>query len=256
MSFRYTVVCDTLAWAGYDPVVEAETIIPPIRKAGYDGVDLPGDPNRVQPSIFRELVQRHWLDVPSCLCAWAFFHAGENRDLAGSDESARRCGIDYVKRTVDLAAEVGARMINLCAPQPPVPEVPFPHRPIAELKANYLKSVREIAQYASGRGIDLVFEPLNRYEGYPGVLTTLEEAMSVIEEAGCPNFGIQPDVFHMNVSEARPVEAIRKAGKYIRHFHMNETNHRVLGTGHADHKGIVRSSRRSGIRLTSPFICR
>ena len=45
----------------------------------------------------------------------------------------------------------------------------------------------------------------------------------------------------MNISESSITDALRAAGKRIRVFHMNETNHYRLGTGHADYKAIIRT---------------
>ena len=261
MAFKYTVVTDTLAWAGYDVLESPQEMLGAIKQAGYGGADLPGDRRRVNAVELRRVVSEVGLEVPEVLCAWAYFHAGENRDLTGEDKEARDNGIRYVKETINLAAEVGARFINVCAPQPPVPQVPFPRLPITALRRNLLISLREICEHAQARGIAIVFEPLNCYEAYPGVLTTLADAAGLIEELarmGFDNVGIQPDVFHMNVSEASMLEAIRASGKYIKHFHMNETNHYALGAGHADLKGIVRTLKEIGysgyIAIYMPFI--
>ena len=55
------------------------------------------------------------------------------------------------------------------------------------------------------------------------------------------NLGIQPDIFHMNVGEGSIPDAIRSGGEYVKHFHMNETNHREHGTGHADYPAIIKA---------------
>ena len=80
-----------------------------------------------------------------------------------------------------------------------------------------------------------------RYEGYPGVLTTMDEAMSIIKDLDCSNIGIQPDVYHMNIEEASVSDAIRAAGEHVKHFHINETNRYSLGSGHADYKAIMKA---------------
>jgi hypothetical protein len=81
---------------------------------------------------------------------------------------------------------------------------------------------------------------LNCYEGLPGVLTTVIEAVNYIEELKIDNLGVQPDNYHMNAGEASITQAVRTAGKHIKHYHFNETNHMTHGTGHADFREIVR----------------
>ena len=118
--------------------------------------------------------------------------------------------------------------------------------PISILRLNFLESLRHICEYAALRGISIVLEPLNQYEGKPGVLTTVLDAVRVIDDLGMDNLGVQPDVFHMNIAEASIPHALRAAGKLIKVVHMNETNHYRLGTGHADYKAIFRTLREFG----------
>lgn len=50
----------------------------------------------------------------------------------------------------------------------------------------------------------------------------------------------------MNIGEASIPDALRAAGKHIKHIHMNETNRKRLGQGHADHKAIIRTLKEIG----------
>lgn len=43
MGFKYSVVCDTLKWIGYDVLANPHEVLGAIKSAGYDGADLPGD---------------------------------------------------------------------------------------------------------------------------------------------------------------------------------------------------------------------
>ena len=243
MALRYTVVCDTLSFLGYDLLEEPKEILQTIKNAGYDGADLPGDPNRANGKELRNLVDSIGLEVPEVLGAWAYFHGGEDRDLAGDDEEARQRGINYANKMLDYSVQVGARFFSICAAQPPIYQVPFPKLPIQTLRQNFMNALKEICQHANKCGLTILLEPLNCYEAYPGVLTTVYEALSIIKEMGVDNIGIQPDVFHMNVGEASIADSIRTAGKSVRHVHINETNHRELGTGHADYTAVIKALR-------------
>ena len=241
MAFKYTVACGTLRFLGYDFLKRPQEILQVIKDAGYDGADLPGDPERMNAKELRRIVDSVGLEVPEVLGAWAYHHAGESRDLASPDEKVRKRGIQYAKKTIDLAVELGAQFFEICAAQPPVPQIPFPELPIETLRKNFLESVKEICEHGNNCGITVLLEPLNLYEAYAGVGTTIYEAINMIDKLGVSNVGIQPDVYHMNIGEASIPDALRAAGKYIKHFHMNETNHYRLGTGHADFKAIIRT---------------
>ena len=106
--------------------------------------------------------------------------------------------------------------------------------------------MRTICQYAAPRNVTILLEPLNLYEALPGVLTSVYDAIGLIDELGLDNLGVQPDVFHMNVSESSMTDSLRAAGKRIQVFHMNETNHYRLGTGHADYKAIISTLKECG----------
>jgi len=240
MGFKYTVVTDTMPWIGYNMLETPREIMAALAEAGYDGVDVPGDPTRMDGKEWRKMAADAGLEVPEVLGAWGYYHAGEERNLASVDVGIRARSVQYAKDTVDLAAEIGAKFMNLCAAQPAVPQLPFPIEPISELRKNFKESIVDICNHATQYGITIVLEPLNCYEGLPGVLTTLHEAVNYVKELKLDNLGVQPDNYHMNVGESSVVQAVRRAGKHIKHYHFNESNHATHGTGRFPFKDIVR----------------
>ena len=212
MAFKYSLQCDTLPWVGYNVLEEPDVVLGAAREAGYDGVDLPGNPQAVDAREWRARVEGAGLAVPEVLAAWGYYHAGEERNLASTDPAKRAHAVQYAKDTVDLAADLGASFTELCAAQPAVPQLPFPVEPVAALRDNFRQSIREVCAHAAPRGITILLEPLNTYEGLPEVLTTLYQAVNYIDELGMDNLGVQPDVYHMNVEEGSIPDALRHAG--------------------------------------------
>ena len=47
MPFKYTLMCDTLPWVGYNVLEMPNEVLQAAKDAGYDGVDLPGDPTKM-----------------------------------------------------------------------------------------------------------------------------------------------------------------------------------------------------------------
>ena len=235
-----------MSFVGHDFLVEPREILRAIKDAGYDGTDLPGNPQKMQPETLSPMVEAAGLEVPELLGAWAYFHGGEDRDMAGENEEARSRGIAYAKESIDLCKAMGARFFSICAAQPPVYEYGFPRAPIRTMRNNFLQALEEIVTYGARHDITILLEPLNGYEAYPGILTSVYEAKAIIDELGFENLGIQPDVHHMNISEGPMLKALHDIGPYIKHVHMNETNHYSLGSGHADFPGILRVLRDVG----------
>ena len=248
MAFRYSVACPTLAWTGYDALAEPEPVLRALAGAGYNGVDLLVEGTDAE--VMRPLLSSVGLQVPEIMGQWGYVHSGEERDLTSGDPGVRQRGIDYARTGIDLAAELEAPYFNVCAAQPPVPEVPFPRAPISTLRQNFADSLERICDHAARGNVTVLLEPLNLYEAIPGVLTSVFEAIGLIDELGLSNLGIQPDVFHMNISERSIVEALRAAGSRTRVVHMNETNHFQLGTGHADYREIM-----GALRECAPDAC-
>ncbi len=240
MAFKYSLQCDTLPWVGYNVLEEPDVVLRAAKEAGYDGVDLPGNPQAVDAGEWRARAADAGLAVPEVLAAWGYYHAGEERSLASADPAKRAHAVQYAKDTVDLAAGLGASFTELCAAQPAVPQLPFPFEPVEALRDSFRQSIREVCAHAAARGVTILLEPLNTYEGLPGVLTTVYEAVNYVDELGLDNLGVQPDVYHMNVEEGSIPDALRYAGARIKHFHLNETNHCQHGAGHADYQEIFR----------------
>lgn len=240
MSIKHSIACDTLPFVGYSFYEDPKEILTAIKKAGYDGADPGWDAQKSNGKELRAIADSIGLDLPAVLGAWAFFHAGEDRDLCG-DEAARQRGFAYARKAIDFAVELGARFFSVCAPQPPIYEMPYPNLSIQTLRRSLVEALREICTYAADRGITILFEPLNYYEARPGVLTSVYHAISLIEELGYENLGVQPDICHMYVSESSVTDALRAAGPLVKHVHTNETNRYSLGAGHADYLAIIRT---------------
>ena len=242
MGFKYVVNCDTLTFLGHDFLENPAEILEQIKKAGYDGIDVPGNPERVDTAELPKMLEDIGLAAVEVSGAWAWGYYGPDgdRNLAGPDEQARARGVEYSKRLIDLAAELGAELYPACPTQPPVFDLPWPKTDPGILRDNFISSLSVLCEYAGERGITVAIEPLNRYEAYAGVATTVEETLSLIEELGVDNLGIQPDIAHMNREESSIYGALRKTRGHLAHMHINETNYTPLGSGHADFHAVLK----------------
>jgi sugar phosphate isomerase/epimerase len=117
-----------------------------------------------------------------------------------------------------------------------------------------LDSLGQIAPVAEQAGSVLLLEPLNRYED--GVLNTLDEAISVIEELGSPAVKLMPDFFHMNIEEADIAASLRAAGPHIAHVHLADSNRQLPGLGHTDFASGFAALREVGFNGTLAIECR
>jgi D-psicose/D-tagatose/L-ribulose 3-epimerase len=161
---------------------------------------------------------------------------GPDRDVSHEDAARRRLGIDYLKTCIDLAAEVGSR--NVIGPMysatGKVRLLPPDER--KQQRAWAVESLREAGEYAAKRGVGLAIEPLNRYE--TDMVNTVAQGIELCELIGLDNVGLLLDAYHMNIEERSIPDALRAAGKHVRHFHACENDRGAPGTGHVEWDGV------------------
>lgn len=213
-----------------------------LQKYGYDGVELKGEPKLYQTGEVRKLCKKYNLSVLSIagIYPWPTLE----RDIASPDKGVRKKAVDYLQNCVDLAAGVGAPLVvvvpSAVGKTSPIDSFEDEEEWIQEKERvwNYaVLSVREAAKYAEAKGILLVIEPINRYETF--LVNTAEEGLRFIAEVNSPAVKIHLDVFHMNIEEANPAEAIRRCGKLLMNLHISDSNRMAVGDGHVDFRAIM-----------------
>ncbi len=246
MDMKYSVVLNTLNTgdAGCSVWKNPHEVLQTIADAGYDGVDMDAEPDRIDRKQFnevRDLAFSMGLKVPALLGAWAPWHCGEERDLCSTDESVRMRGVEYSKRAIDLAAEFEQPpLFQLCA-CPIENEYPLSATPIDMLRQQFIKSTMEIVEYAAPKGVDIAIEPVNKFEAHAGFLNAIPEALSVVDEIAADNLGVQADFYHMNMADGNFIETLRLMEGKLLHVHLAESNRYMLGTGHLDFAGILQT---------------
>ena len=244
MAHKYSVILVTLAGDGGNVWERPREVLETVANAGYDGVDLDAEPDRIDPQQFNEvasLAASLGLKVPALICAWGGWHAGEVRDLASSDESVRSYAVGYTLKCIDLAASLDEPPLIEIAAVPPHSEYPVTSVPRPTLRRNFVKSTREIGAYAAPRGVRVAIEPINRFEGYAGFLNSIMEAKSIADEVGADNVGVLADFFHVNIEDAALADTLRLAGDRLMCIHLADSNRQAPGTGHLDFLHIVRT---------------
>jgi D-psicose/D-tagatose/L-ribulose 3-epimerase len=80
--------------------------------------------------------------------------------------------------------------------------------------------------------VTIALEPLNRFE--TDFMNQSEKAVRLAEDVGSSAVGILLDTFHMAIEEKNQGEAIRHAGRHLKHFHSCENDRGSPGTGQVD----------------------
>ena len=222
MPNKYSVILCTLATDGVDVWETPREVLEPIAEAGYDGIDVDAEPDKIPMDKFdevRDLAGSLGLRIPALICAWGAWHAGEERNLASTFDNPPMLEID-------AADEAN--------------EYPVASTPRDELRRNFVRSAIEICDYARERNVPIAIEPINRFEGICGFLNSMVEARSIADEVG-RGLGVMADFFHVNIEDGPVTESLRMAGDKLMHIHLADSNRQAPGTGHIDFFDVQRT---------------
>ena len=175
---------------------------------------------------------------------------GPDRDLSHEDPAVRATGIDYVKRCVDLAAELGApHFVGPMYSAVGKTRLLDPGERAAQ-RALAVESLKHVADYAADHDVALAVEPLNRFE--TDLVNTAEQALELLDLVGSVQLGVLLDTFHMNIDEKSIGDAVRLVGDRLLQVHTCENDRGTPGTGHVQWSELFAALQ--DIAFTGPLV--
>lgn len=153
-------------------------------------------------------------------------------DVSSDDPAVRAKGIKILTDQVKLVHQMGGMSLGgiLTGVGKHFPDGIEYHR--RKAVDNAILALSEVAKAAEDYNVKIGVEVVNRFES--PLLNTADEALHVAETIDSPALGLLLDSFHMNIEEANLGAAIRKAGKYLVHFHACENDRSLPGHAHVD----------------------
>jgi sugar phosphate isomerase/epimerase len=211
-----------------------------LARLGYDGVELAvRDPAQLDVDTLQAALAETKLVVPAIATGQAW--VDEKLSFTSADAAVRAAAIERFHAHLDLAARLKAiAIVGLIRGATP------PGAGHAQAMTWLVEALRECAATARALGVELVVEPINRYE--TDLVNTIGEALALLDWVAADNVGLLPDTFHMNIEESSIEASLRQAGTRIRHFHAADSNRRYPGAGHLDFKRILAALQDSGYR--------
>jgi D-psicose/D-tagatose/L-ribulose 3-epimerase len=193
-----------------------------LKQIGYDGVEVP---------IF-DLDVAKWetwakrLDGIGLERTANTVIAPEHNPLS-PDPAVRKAALEHLKAVIDCSAAVGSPI--LCGPHQVALGLFTGKGPTDDEWKRSVEHLRQAADYASGRGVVLAEEVVNRFEIYH--LNTLDQGIKLVDEVGHPNCKLHLDTFHAHIEEKNTAAAVRRAGSRIGHVHISENDRGLPGSG-------------------------
>lgn len=161
--------------------------------------------------------------------------------LVSVDAPAREQRVAYYRRAVEIAAEIGAKVVSIWSgtPQPGIP----PERSWSRL----VEGLAPVLDLAAAAGVRVGFEP------EPGMFVEdLAGFRELRRRLPHPALGLTIDVGHLAVTEAEPWAAhLEGHGDDLVHVHLDDVRGRVhehlpLGEGQIDWTEVISTLERIG----------
>lgn len=156
-------------------------------------------------------------------------------DLASARPRDRQAALDYIKREIEFASEVGATYLLV------VPAAVG--RPKAYDSAEFERSaetLRLVAGLFVASGVKAAIEPIRSAE--TSIVHTVADAKRYIAAVGHPGIAyINGDLYHMQTEENHVGEAILEAGDLLLNLHAADSNRGALGSGSMDLDTVIRA---------------
>ena len=200
-------------------------LIEKAKRMGFDGVEIPlMELEYIDVEKTRSELKKHDVEFLGSV------GLPKDKDITSDDEEIRRRGIEFLKKCVDVTAQLDGDAINGVIY---IAWGKIVGRPRTEEEwRRSVEALREVCRYAQSYGISLGAEPVNRFETY--FLNTAEDAVKLCKDVGEPNMKVHLDTFHMNIEEKNFYDPIKRAGSLLNHFHCCENDRSIPGTGHVN----------------------
>ena len=216
-----------------------ESIADSLAKIGADGADLGVSKkyayNNVEEFLKKDLAAVFTGRGLSIGAVTPLFYE-HDLDLSSPDKAIRGSAIGFCNLCIELAGSLGCSRMLI------VPSwIKAPHKFYTSLEEDWKRavdSIAELAGYASGFGVTLMIEPVNRY--LVTLVHTIAEAMQMAADTCMPNVSVAPDTFHMGIEEPDDLRsAIRRCGRELKILHVAEKNRRAPGFGITDWTALL-----------------
>jgi sugar phosphate isomerase/epimerase len=209
-----------------------------LSELGFDGVELAiFELSHVKPGKVWNIVERYHLEIPAI--AQGKYYEQHGISFSTDNHIKRKKAIAKIKESIEVAGELNSNVI--------IGGVQGKYEKSYEDSFHYLQDcLYECSKTAEEQNVLLLIEPINRYG--PGLITTIGEAVRIIEEVGSPNIKVVADSHHMNIEERSMGESIRQSKGYLAHFHASDSNRLAPGQGHIDFGEIASTLKEIGYR--------
>lgn len=230
----------------FGPLMYAGDLVTGMRAAaetGFDAVEIslrvPGD---LSLGALQKDLQKFGLFVSAIATGQSCLHDGYC--LAAANAENRAGAVARIKGHIDFAAGLDAKVIiggirgRFTAAD----------TERDELRKSATSALAECAEYASAQGVNLLLEPVNRYE--TNWINSVNDGLKLIEEIGNPCLQLLPDTYHMNIESRDMLASLSAVSKHIGYMHFSDSNRLAPGQGHINFPAVLKTLIENGYEGT------
>jgi len=203
-----------------------------LAEIGYRCIELWAEPPHLIPAQFSADERKHLLNLLSELAVEPTVHASSwDLNISSLNPTIRRISIDLVKESIDLAADINAKLVAV-----------HPGRASSskgeaqETRNTLIKALHELVEKANSKGIVLALE--NMEQRPREIITTSNDLKTLIQEVNSPRLVGLVDIAHAN-TVTDPIGFLKDCLSILGHVHISDNNglsptHLPLGKGTID----------------------
>jgi sugar phosphate isomerase/epimerase len=212
---------------------DLEYSIPKAKAIGFDGIELfTASADAVDGNVLADLLAENNIELSAVgsgagrvLHQWHLTHP---------DSDVRKKAQSFIKGMIDFAGPFGAPVI-IGSMQGELNKQFDPEKSYEWL----MEGLQEMADHAKNYGVQLIYEPLNRYE--TNIFNRLDDAVNFLTKHKLENVVLLADLFHMSIEEASIADTIRATKDHIGYIHFADSNRRPMGMGHTNMDEIAQA---------------
>ena len=211
-----------------------------MKSVNYDGIELALlEPEKIDVKKINEIKDSFDLEIPALGTGSTYLRLGYS--FGHQEEKMRKKAIERIDEYINFAQETRSKVIiGLIRGRYNQENTP------KNEKLNIISSLKESCRLAEDKGVELVFEPINRFE--IDSYNTIAESVELIKDIGSENLKLLVDTFHTNLEEDPGFiwDDLKEIAHLVTHLHLSDCNRRAPGSGHFDFKTFLRIFQESG----------
>ena len=163
--------------------------------------------------------------------------------LCSLNEKVRTSSVEYIKIAIDNAVSIEAPSVSLC------PGMALFDTDCSSGWRQLLRSLKEIEEYNTGKGLKLLIEPAHKFES--NLILTVDDCLRMLDELHSNSFGILIDTGHAFINSENFGEIFGKCKGLPLHIHIDDNNgdfdsHMISGKGRIDFDSVFEALRDIG----------